>query len=180
MTATQQNNLEADIVTVLTLLPDEESVFVQSPVEATTTPPETTAPETNPPETTPPETTPPPKTEKDYAIEAANDYKNQNPDVILTTYGLYEHLCDLGFSADVCEEVCFIENSAGFYDGAAMYDYERIMMFYNQGYSRDAIIDFYTGTFSYEEAEELVDQCLAGRKLSYQRDGDTLTLIEYE
>lgn len=116
--------------------------------------------------------------EHDLAIEMAKKYKSKYKDVILTVYDLYEYLISQGFSEDVCEYVCFAKGVDGFYNGAAMYDYERIMMFHEQGYSSEAIIAFYDN-LPYNEAKYLVDACLAGRKLTYEYVDGKQELIDY-
>jgi hypothetical protein len=69
----------------------------------------------------------------------------------------------------------------GFYDGAVMYDYERIAMFRDQGYSREAIIDWYAGPrITREEAEYLIDQCLLGKKLTYEYVNGVIMLVEHQ
>lgn len=113
------------------------------------------------------------------AIEMAKKYKNKYKDVILSVYDLYEYLISQGFSEDVCEYVCFVKGVDGFYNGAAMYDYERIIMFHEQGYSREAIIAFYDN-LTYSEAKYLVDACLAGRKLTYQYIDGERKLVDHE
>ena len=113
------------------------------------------------------------------AIEAAEAFRQDNPDRILSVYALYEHLSGLGYSDSVCEEVCFGNPPEGFDDGSAMYDYERIIKFSNQGYSRNAIINYYLGTLSYEDATYLVDECLSGRKLTYTYVDGSLELVEH-
>ncbi|MBQ7320470.1 MAG: hypothetical protein IJW99_00080 [Clostridia bacterium] len=116
--------------------------------------------------------------QKQDAIEAAKKYRAENIDVILSVYDLYEHLNSLGFSDSICEEISYGEIIDGFYNGAAMYDYERIKMFHDQGYSREAIIKFYLHLKSYEDAAFLVDQCLLGRKLYYTYVDGKLQLVE--
>lgn len=120
------------------------------------------------------------KTQKELIIEAAQKYRNDNEDIILSVYELYEHLTNLGYNEDICLDICFNEGVEGFYDGSAMYDYERINMFYNQGFSREAIINFYIDTLSYEDAEYLVDGCLEGRKLTYGYVDDEFQLVEHD
>ena len=113
------------------------------------------------------------------AFEAAEAFRQNNQDRILSVYELYEHLSGLGYSDAVCEEVCFGNTPEGFDDGSAMYDYERIIKFSNQGYSRDAIINYYLGSLSYEDAAYLVDECLSGRKLTYEYVDGSLELVEH-
>ncbi len=124
----------------------------------------------------------PTKTEKELAREAACQYRDDNKDTILSAYFMYEYLVDLGYDEDICGTLCFEEKIDGVYDGAAMDDYERILMFHNWGYSRQAIIDYYEGggRLSYEDIEYLVDECLAGRKLTYEYIDDELQLVEHE
>ncbi len=120
--------------------------------------------------------------EHDLAIEMAKKYRSKYKDHILTVYDLYEYLISQGFSKDVCEYVCFGKGVDGFYNGAAMYDYERVAMFHEQGYSREAIITFYVDFYdelTYSEVEYLVDACLAGRKLTYEYVNGQMELINY-
>lgn len=117
--------------------------------------------------------------EHDLATAMAKKYKQKYPDTILSVYDLCEYLMSQGFSSDVCGYVCFVQGVDGFYNGAAMYDYERIRMFSEQdGYSREAIIAFYIDTLSEDEATYLVDACLAGKKLTYEYVDDELVLID--
>lgn len=120
------------------------------------------------------------KSQKELAIEAANKYRNDNKDTILSVGELYDHLSDLGYSDEICEEVCYTEKIDGFYDGARAYDYEKIALFHSWGYSREAIIKYYNGFVSEAEIEYLVDQCLAGRKLTYRFVDGQFQLVEHE
>ena len=113
------------------------------------------------------------------AMVAANKFKNDNKDVILTIYTLYDHLQSLGYSDSVCNDVSLKKLNDGFYDIEALYDYERIQKYSKDGYSRDAIINYYMRSFSYEEAAYLVDECLTGRKLTYEYVNDGLVLVEH-
>lgn len=119
------------------------------------------------------------KSQKELAIEAANKYRNDNKDTILSIGELYNHLSTLGYSDEICEELCYTEKIDGFYDGARAYDYEKIALFHSWGYSREAIIKYYNGFVSQEEIEYLVDECLAGRKLTYQYVNDQFQLVEH-
>lgn len=112
------------------------------------------------------------------AMEAAYKYRQENSGVILSIYELIDYLYDLKFKDAAVEYA--VEHAEGFYDGGAAYDYERITMFHEQGYSRDAIVDFYIGDMSKEEAEYLVDECLAGRKLTYEYKNGKLKLVEHQ
>lgn len=131
------------------------------------------------PTTQPTQATNSSKTEMQLAIEEAKRYKKQNSDVILCNTDLYDYLKSLGYSEDICEEFLVNNPVEGFYNGAAMYDYERITMFHNQGYSRDAIIEFYLDVLPYGSAEFLVDECLAGTKLTLEHDEDELIFVEH-
>lgn len=113
------------------------------------------------------------------AYDAAEGLLQNNQDRIISVYELYEYLLGLGFSESVCEEVCFDRPPEGFDDGSVMYDYERINKFSNYGYSREAIIDFYLDRLSYEDAAFLVDECLSGRKLTYEYVDGSLELVEH-
>ena len=110
----------------------------------------------------------------------SNKYRNDNKDTILSVGELYNHLSDLGYSDEICEELCYTEKIDGFYDGARAYDYEKIALFHSWGYSREAIIKYYNGFVSQEEIEYLVDECLAGRKLTYRYVNDQFQLVEHE
>ena len=120
------------------------------------------------------------KSQKELAIEAANKYRNDNKDTILSVGELYNHLSDLGYSDEICEELCYTEKIDGFYDGARADDYEKIALFHSWGYSREAIIKYYNGFVSEAEIEYLVDECLKGRKLTYQYVNDQFQLVEHE
>lgn len=120
------------------------------------------------------------KSQKELAIDAANKYRDDNKDTILSINDLYDHLSGLGYSDEICEEVCYTEKIVGFYDGSTDYDYEKIAKFHSWGYSREAIIKFYDGFVSEAEIEYLVDQCLAGRKLTYQFVDGQFQLVEHE
>lgn len=126
----------------------------------------------------------PAKTQYQLALEDAQKFKNQNPGVILSIYDLLDHLTNLGYSDSVCEDIIndMIDTgfSSGFYDCGTRYDYEIITMFHGFGYSRQAIIDFYNGYASDAEIEYLVDECLAGRKLTYEYIDDELQLVEHD
>lgn len=114
-------------------------------------------------------------------LAQAADYRACYKEVILTVTDLFDYLCLCGYDEDLCGQICFAEGVEGFYDGAAMYDFERILMFHEQGYRREAIIDFYYyGEYSYEEVVYLVDECLAGRKLTYMIIGDEKVLVEID
>ncbi len=119
------------------------------------------------------------KTQKELAIEAAQKYRNDNEDIILSVYDLYEHLTNLGHNEDICADICFNEGIEGFDDGTARYDYERIKTFHNQGFSREAIINYYADVVSYDEAVYLVDECLSGKKLTYEYIDGELQLVEH-
>ena len=116
---------------------------------------------------------------KEKAIEAAITFRQNNQDRILSVYELCDYLSSLGYSDAVCEDVSFYNTPEGFDDGSAMYDYERIIKFSNQGYSRDAIVNYYLDMCSYEDATYLVDECLAGRKLTYEYVDGSLELVEH-
>ena len=115
---------------------------------------------------------------KGEALTDAKKYRLEFPSRILSQYDLASYLGALGYDNDEIQYA--IDNADGFYDGRAMDDYERIQMFHNQGYSWYAIYDFYAEGFglSEEEVEYLIDECLAGRKLTYKYVDGELTLIE--
>ncbi len=119
--------------------------------------------------------------ERQKILAEAAAYRERYKQIILTATDLYEHLCLSGYDEELCAQICFAEGVEGFYDGAAMYDFERIQMFHAQGYRREAIIHFYySGEYSYDEIAYLVDECLAGRKLTYMMIDDEKVLAEVE
>jgi hypothetical protein len=111
------------------------------------------------------------------ALAAAIEYRDSNPDIILSIYDLWNYLEGLGYDDEAISYA--MDNAEGFDVGAAMYDYEKITMFHNQGRSRTAIINYYLDILSYEEAKYLVDECLAGRKLTYEWTEYGLILVEH-
>ena len=119
------------------------------------------------------------KSPEELARESAYEYRDKNKDTIISVYRIYEYLSGLGYSEKVCAKVCFEEKLDGIYYDSAMYDYERIQMLHNLGYSRQAIIDYYEDFAYPAEIEYLVDECLAGRKLTYEYIGDELQLVEH-
>lgn len=183
LTASQQKDFETKLIAALTYIEEvdnkKEPTLEDKPAEIT---PTTTAPTTqqNNQQTSSKPKQEPTKSQKELAIEAAYKYRDDNKDTILSVYELYEHLNSLGYSDAICEEVCFTEKIVGFYDCSAVYDYERIIMFHSLGYSRQAIINFYDGFASDAEIEYLVDECLAGRKLTYEYIDDELQLVEHD
>lgn len=118
--------------------------------------------------------------QREEILAIAAEYRESRKEVILSAYDLCDYLLFLGYDEDLCVEICFTEGVDGFYNGAAMYDYERIAMFREQGYSREAIINYYyNGIYTYEEVVYLVDECIAGRRLTYVcSDDGELTLVE--
>ena len=112
------------------------------------------------------------------ALAAAIEYRDSNPDIILSIYDLWNYLEVLGYDDEAISYA--MDNADGFDVGAAMYDYEKITMFHNQGRSRTAIINYYLDILSYEDAEYLVDQCLAGRKLTYEWTEAGLILVDHD
>lgn len=115
---------------------------------------------------------------KSEALTEAKKYRLKFSGRIVTQYDLAPYLRALGYDTDEIQYA--IDNAEGFYDGRVMDDYERILMFHEQGYSWYAIFDFYSEGWelSYDEIEYLIDECLAGRKLTYAYVDGELTLVE--
>lgn len=91
----------------------------------------------------------------DEAIKAMREYWNNDYSVIVTLYDFYEYLLGLGYDDTTIEYA--LNNTSGYYRGEAMSDEERIKLLLSYGYTREAIINWYSEMMDYSEAEALVD-----------------------
>ena len=93
------------------------------------------------------------------AISAMKSYWDKDYTVIVTLYDFYDYLSELGYYDDTIEYA--LNNTSGYYRGEAVEnEQERVKLLLSYGYTREAIIDWYSKDMDYTEAETLVDSCL--------------------
>lgn len=92
------------------------------------------------------------------AISAMKSYWNNDYSVIVTFYDFYDYLSNLGYYDDTIEYA--LNHTSGYYRGEAVEnEQERVKLLLSYGYTREAIIDWYSKDMDYSEAEALVDSC---------------------
>ena len=93
------------------------------------------------------------------AINAMREYWNNDYSVIVTFYDFYDYLAGLGYDDTTIEYA--LNNTSGYYRGeATANEEERVKLLLSYGYTREAIINWYSEMMDYSEAEALVDSCL--------------------
>ena len=93
------------------------------------------------------------------AINAMREYWNNDYSVIVTLYDFYDYLAGLGYDDTTIEYA--LNNTSGYYRGeATANEEERVKLLLSYGYTREAIINWYSEMMDYSEAEALVDSCL--------------------
>lgn len=95
------------------------------------------------------------------AIETINEL-TKDKKVVITLYDLLDYFDGSQYSWTAIEYA--INNTSGYYRGeATSTEEERVQLLLDYGYTREAIINWYTDDeCSYEEAEELVDRVING------------------
>lgn len=96
---------------------------------------------------------------KSKAINEMKEYWNNDYSVIVTYYDFYDYLADLGYDEDIIQYA--LDNTSGYYRGeATASEEERVKLLLSYGYTREAIINWYSEMMDYSEAEALVDSCI--------------------
>ncbi len=96
---------------------------------------------------------------KNKAINAMKEYWDSDYNVIVTETDFYNYLVYLGYD-DATIEYAF-NNTDGYYRGeATASEEERVKLLLSYGYTREAIVNWYSKTMDDSEAEALVDSCM--------------------
>ena len=92
------------------------------------------------------------------AINEMKMYWDGDYSVIITSYDFYDYLSSLGYDTNTIEYA--LNNTNGYYRGEAVAnEQERVKLFRSYGYTREAIINWYSPTMGYEAAAAFVDSC---------------------
>lgn len=103
------------------------------------------------------------------AISDMFSYWNYDYSVIVTLYDFAEYLSNLGYDDTTISYA--IDNTNGYYRGEAVDDeHERVALLLSYGYTREAIVDWYSQMMDYSEAEALVDSYFDSANMPDQSD----------
>ncbi|MBP3388340.1 MAG: hypothetical protein J6K98_00530, partial [Clostridia bacterium] len=97
---------------------------------------------------------------KQKVIADMKAYGYKDYSVIVTAYDFMDHLTELGYDDATIEYA--MNNTSGYYRGEAVEnEQERVKLLLSYGYTREAIINWYSeNIMDYSEAEALVDSCM--------------------
>jgi len=97
---------------------------------------------------------------KQKVIEDMKAYGYKDYSVVITAYDFMDHLTELGYNDSTIEYA--MDNTSGYYRGEAVEnEQERVKLLLSYGYTREAIINWYSEDgMDYSEAEALVDSCI--------------------
>ncbi len=96
---------------------------------------------------------------KEQAINDMIAYGYGDYTKVLTMNDFMFYLFDLGYDDTTISYV--LDNTSGYYRGEAVdSEQERVELLLAYGYTRDAIIDWYSESMDYMDAVELVDSCI--------------------